>query len=108
MLGITGSIVLFTSCNPECNTPFSIESASSIISAGSEVLLRTNDDKFLDQLNGRKVFVNNRPLDDSATIFYPDFGLVVGPLALHRLHLREARDGFGIEPSWVVQATIHP
>lgn len=77
LLSIPGSIILFTSCNPECNTPFSIESASSVIAAGSEVLLRTNDDKFLDQLNGRKVFVNNRPLDDSASVFYPDFGLVV-------------------------------
>lgn len=68
---------LFTQCNPECDTPFSIESASSVIAAGNEVLLRTSDEKFLDQLNGRKVFVNNRPLDDSAAIFYPDFGLVV-------------------------------
>ena len=72
-----GCVLLFSECNPACDTPFTLEANSIIHPIGGEVLLRTSNPTFLDQLNGRAIFINNREVDPADVAFYPDFGLVV-------------------------------
>ena len=77
-IGVIGMCLsLCIRCNPACDTPYTLEAHSPVNLAGSEVLLRTSTPSFLDQLNGRSVFINNNEVSPDDLKFYPDFGLVV-------------------------------
>jgi hypothetical protein len=70
-------IMMLVHCNPSCDTPYSLEVSSLVNQVGSEVLLRSSNPSFLNQLDGRSVFINNSEVSPSDIKFYPDFGLVV-------------------------------
>lgn len=77
ILGLVVVSILFTQCNPSCDTPFSLVANSIVHPVGGEVLLRTSNPAFLNQLNGRTIFINNEEVPPGNVDFYPDFGLVV-------------------------------
>ena len=70
-------LTLMVRCNPPCDTPYSLEVNSLVQTVGNEVLVRTSNPSFLNQLNGRTIFINNMELSPDDVKFYPDFGLVV-------------------------------
>ncbi len=74
---LMGCSVMWIQCNPSCDSPFTLQVHSSANAIGSEVLLRTSNPGFLDQLEGRSVFVDNKVVDDEDLRFVPDFGLIV-------------------------------
>ena len=77
ILGLLLILALMVRCNPNCDTPFGLQVNSAIQPIGGEVLLTTTNTSFLNQLDGRSIFINNQELDPDDYTFYPNFGLVV-------------------------------
>ena len=70
-------LVLLSSCNPQCDSPFTVVVKSPVNAMGSEILLQASNPIFTDQLRSRAVYVNNQPLSSENIHFVEGLGLIV-------------------------------
>lgn len=68
---------LLSSCNPQCDSPFTVVVKSPVNAMGSEILLQASNPLFTDQLRSRAVYVNNQPLSSDQVQFVEGLGLIV-------------------------------
>lgn len=67
---------LLSSCNPQCDSPFTVVVKSPVNAMGSEILLQASN-SLTDQLRSRAVYVNNQPLSSDQVQFVEGLGLIV-------------------------------
>ena len=72
-----GLILFLASCNPQCDSPFTVLVKSPVNAVGSEILLQASNPVFTDQLRSRAVYVNNQPLSADRVQFVEGLGLIV-------------------------------